>query len=1040
MQSLLRVATLALVSGAASLSVTMPYSAHAKVGISDSETKNQTEKLASAVKKATSNYIVQLKGQTAIRKAADLGELLPSNQMVALGNRYKADSPAMQAYTETMQARQEAVATDIGNVNIIHSYVHTFNGFAAKMTYAQAQQLKKHPDVLGVWEDQVFELQTSNTPTFLGLTTGPDGAHRPDLKGEGIIVGILDTGITPENPSFSDDGSYSDPADLGWSGICDAGAESEAADDGSDTFQCNNKLIGARFYNGSFKSSYKIQYGLGEFDSPRDADGHGSHTAGTAAGNEGVIATLNGSVVGTMSGIAPRARVAAYKVCWNSDYVNPVTNDPERGCFLGDSMAGIDKAVEDGVDVLNYSIGNSTDLTTPVYRAALDATAAGVFFAASAGNSGPEPETTGNNAPWMTTIAASTYDGISATNVLQVTSRIPQENIAFTEGGITKPLVETGDREGNLVIAEPLLGCFEGGVSSPLDNAADIAGNIALMSRGECAFTEKVERAQLAGAIAVVIYSDGRPVTVLGGNGSYSIPGGMISSEDGEALNDAITEGEDITIKIGAGLFADQVEVGNIMADFSSRGANLSTTDIIKPDITAPGVRILAATTSTPMFAPHGQQVKYLNGTSMSSPHIAGMAALMMSKYPDWTPAQVKSALMTTAYQDVAKEDAVTPADLFDFGAGHADPIPALEPGLTFDASYFDYMAFMCGTGADDFVLAQTEFSCEEFVAAGFAIDPSQLNYPSIAIGELSSEETIFRTVTSVADVAGTYTATIQMAPEINVLLTTFDSDGNPTADGSMFVEAGGTGNFALTFSKAEDAVENEWYFGSITWRDQNGHSVRSPIAVNAAPEILIGAPDAANIVLNQRGRAMFPVLMNYSGTTSMDYAGFVAPEMLSDVVAASGDAFFDMSVPEGSKLLRFTLSDTDVSVPGADLDLYLQRCEGEICTTVAFSWNFGSEEEILIVNPEAGEYTLIVNAWDIGDETEAAFDVTSWMATGPETSTRMRMSSRAIAGRYNRVSISTSGLEAGIEDMGAITFYDGEGNAVKTTVLTTTP
>ncbi|MCI2282744.1 S8 family serine peptidase [Colwellia sp. MSW7] len=386
---------------------------------------------------------------------------MPTNQLVAnVGNRYNAYTPAMIAYTEALEKKQKEVLGSIGAVDIIYSFTHTFNGFTAKLSDKQKSELESHPDVIGVWEDRLEVINTANTPEFLGLT-GPGGQHSLNIKGEDVIIGVIDTGIWPENPSFADDGSYSDPVGLGRQGSCDIGTDTE--------FYCNNKLIGARYFDASFKSQYDIQYVLGEFDSPRDADGHGSHTASTAGGNENIDAVLSGIPAGTVSGMAPRARIAAYKACRNSDYVSPEGNE-ERGCFYGDTMAAIDAAVTDGVDVINYSIGGSrTDLTIPSTTAMLNAAAAGVFVSVSAGNEGPDVETVGTPAPWVTSVAASTYNGTSIIvgKALNVTSG------PLNGTSLMSVLADFGPEaqglSGELVIAEPIEACD----ADPLTNAGD---------------------------------------------------------------------------------------------------------------------------------------------------------------------------------------------------------------------------------------------------------------------------------------------------------------------------------------------------------------------------------------------------------------------------------------------------------------------------------------------------------------------------------------------------------------------------------------
>ena len=230
-------------------------------------------------------YIVQVKGKSGVEKAQELGELLPAKQMVTKAlNRYNAASDRMQSYTNALKSFHQQLAIEGGAAKVIYSYTHTFNGFSAKLTAAQAEALRNHPNIEGVWRDEVQQMATSNTPAFLGLTDSQEGLHTLGVKGEDVVIGIVDSGIWPEHPSFADDGSYAPLA--GWGGSCDVGDDV--------AFSCNNKLIGARYFKNTFESVYAIQ--PGEFISPRDADNHGSHTSSTAAGNEGVSATVGGLI------------------------------------------------------------------------------------------------------------------------------------------------------------------------------------------------------------------------------------------------------------------------------------------------------------------------------------------------------------------------------------------------------------------------------------------------------------------------------------------------------------------------------------------------------------------------------------------------------------------------------------------------------------------------------------------------------------------------------------------------------------------------
>ncbi len=982
---------------------------------------------------APAPYIVQVKGKSGIEKAQELGELLPARQSVTKAlNRYNASSARMQNYTSSLKAFHQHLASSTGAAEVMYSYTHTFNGFAAKLTPAQAEALRNHPNVAGVWRDEAQQMTTSNTPAFLGLTQSPEGLHTLGVKGEDVVIGVVDSGIWPEHPSFADDGSYAPLA--GWAGSCDVGEDAE--------FNCNNKLIGARYYKNTFESVYQIQ--PGEFISPRDADNHGTHVASTAGGNEGVTAVFNGAPVATVSGIAPRARIAMYKACWNSSYVNP-QGVAERGCFYGDTMAAIDQAVADGVDVINYSIGGSlTDLTTMAAAAKLRAAQAGVFVAVSAGNSGPAAGTVGTPAPWVTTVAASTYSGTSIANGIEVTAGPLQGTYIAVEGGTSLPLSVTGEISADLAVAMPLEAC------APLSNAAEVAGKFVLIQRGTCSFDIKLGEAEAAGAAGVVMYNNSAAAPiVMGGTGSFGIPAVMTTLATGSAFNAEVTAGGVVNIKMSPSVFVnDVVEVGNLMAGFSSRGPNLASFDVIKPDITAPGVKILAGASSQPMLSAPGVSFTYLQGTSMSSPHIAGMAALVKESHPNWTPAMIKSALMTTARQNLTKENGITPADPFDFGAGHAVPNKSINPGLTYDIDNLDYFAFLCGVGNANFVLNTTGASCAQFEAAGYNTDPSQLNLPSIAIAELTGAETIVRQVTDVSGTASVYSATVEAPTGVDVEVITSEGANQ------MSVAANGTASYGIKFTPNANATIGSWSFGAVTW--SNGvHSVRSPIAIKVESPQLIIAPDVITATLKAKsGRVSFPVEMNYSGTTSVAIVGVSAPFGSSDVVAQDADrnfvfnepglGFHALLVPAGTKVARFSLYEALASVPGADLDLYVYRCVAYSCTAVGSSAAAGGNEVVTIMNPEpanngaAGDFYLaFVHAYDLGGAAEASYTMPVWIVNAQQASTRIAASPRAIMGRFNNVTVTTTNLTASpFPYLGVALFYDADGVEQDSTLL----
>lgn len=983
-------------------------------------------------------YIVQVRGKSGIEKASELGQLRPRNQNAVGQNRYNSASPAMQAYAQQLTRFHQQLAAQHTVSEVLYSYTHTFNGFSAQMSAEDARRLRNHPDVVGVWLDEAMQLDTTNTPEFLGLNDA-NGQHTLGVKGDDVVIGIVDTGIWPESASFADDGSYA--ALEGWEDACDVGED--------DTFFCNNKMVGARFFNSAFTSVYNLQ--PGEFVSPRDADNHGSHVAATAAGNENVTATIAGANIGAVTGVAPRARIATYKACWNSNYVSPEGVN-ERGCFYGDTMAAIDAAVADGVDVINYSIGGSlTDLTTLAAAAKLRAAQAGVFVSVSAGNSGPGAGTVGTPAPWVTSIAASTYDGTSVVAGIEVLTGSVSGTYRAIEAATTTRIAELGEVTGDLAVVDPLLAC------EPLFNSAELVGKIALMQRGGCAFDVKLGAAEAAGAIGAIVFNnDASSPFVMGGDGNFSIPGYMIGFNDGQALLAALEDGENVSVRFSEGSLAEQPEVGNVMAGFSSRGPNLASFDIIKPDITAPGVRILAAASEQPMLRANGVPFVYLQGTSMSSPHVAGMAALLRQSNPDWSPAMVKSALMTTARQNVVKENGVTPADPFDFGAGHAVPVNAANPGLVYDVdSSNDYFAFLCGLEAYSFVINASGFSCDAYAAAGYDFDGSQLNLASIAVSTLDESRTVYRQVTDVTGASSVYSFDVDVPAGFAAKVLTMDQSGAWTEASSLEVPANSNANYAIHFETTAATVYNQWRFGSVTL--SNGqHNVRSPIALQAIPPTLIDAPEVISAQVAARfGRVSFPVQMQYSGETSTTMVGLSAPFGSTNTIPQDPDGTFQfnepslgthiLEIPEGTRVARFMLNEGLASVPGAILDLYVYRCQGWRCTPVVSSTNESGFEDIVLRDPAPAAnrangdvYIIWVHPRDLQGAAEVTYTMPFWIVDQHNTVTsRVFSPRRAIKSRFNNITLTTRGLSASsFPYMGVMSFHDDAGEEQATTLV----
>lgn len=987
----------------------------------------QLQAPAASTKVAT--YIVQLAGKTGVEKAAELGQL-KANPLTGGKNLYNSSHPSIVAHNAALKVLQEQLAAQFSDTGMLYSYTHTFNGFTARMTAAQAEQLKLQAGVVGVWQDKAEQIQTSRTPALLGLT-GPEGQHTLGIKGENMIVGIVDTGISPTNPSFADDGSYG-PLER-FKGVCDKGEDEE--------FACSNKLIGARYFKDAFVSEYALQ--PGEFVSPRDADHHGSHVASTTAGNEGVAASIGGLALGNITGMAPRARIAVYKACWNSDYTSP-EGVPERGCFYGDTMAAIDAAVADGVDVINYSIGGSrTDLTTPSAAAMLRATQAGVVVAVAAGNDGRNDakSTVSTPAPWVISVAASGFN----IDALTVNSGLPVNKVTAIEGTVGKPLAVTGAVSGDVAVATPLLGC------EPLTNAAELAGKIVLIQRGTCGFAVKLEQAQNAGAKAMLVFNNaaGNPIAMGGEVAGPTIPALMVKMDDGAAIKAAVEAGTNVNVTF------DPTAVANAMADFSSKGPALATGDILKPDITAPGVNILAAGTPTTFTKPAGNDFTYMSGTSMASPHIAGLAALIKEQHPGWTPSMVKSALMTTAYQNVTKASSGVLADPFDFGAGHVAPVTAANPGLVYDTSAEEYFAFLCGQGQAAFVLNESGFSCAQYEAAGFPTEAAQLNQPAIAVSALKGAKTIVRVVTDVSGSSSNYVPSIEAPAGVTVAFKKVVNNALVDAS-SIDVPANGQAIYAVTLTPTSSAVLNTYAFGSLTL--SNGvHNVRSPIVVQpVAPDTIKAPAILSTTVAAASGRLSFTADYMYNGATSGKLFGLSQAFGSSRTVSQDADGVFafnepgmgfhTFTVPAGSQLARFTLRNglTNLATK-PNIDLYVYRCVKWSCSFVASSLNAEANEDILLPNPAPANdaasgdvYVVWTHGRDLKGAASANYTLAYWVvnAANPATSSLVA-GSRAVMGRPNVLTVTTKNLVKGsLPYMGAVGLSDNTGQQKTTTVL----
>ena len=555
----------------------------------------------------------------------------------------------------------------------IHRYRAVVGGVSLRVPEHAIAALRELPGVRAVHRDGIALPDTDRSPRFVGAPILWRKLGGIAAAGEGVVIGILDTGVWPEHPSFADPDprgvAYLAPP-TSWNG--GAGPECEPAGpaDPCAALTCSNKLIGAF----AFLDTYKVSVGLlpGECDSARDTDGHGTHTASTAAGNADVANDVQPRQ--RLSGIAPRAHVAIYRVC------------AEQGCFFSDSVAAIDQAVLDGVDVINFSIGGGgapySDIVSLAFR---DAYAAGVFVATSAGNDGPSANTVEHREPWVTTVAASTHDrGFQSTATLR-----GSDGASFRARGAS---VTSGNTE--FGAAPIVLGSNVGDTFCLNPFAADsVIGAIVVCQRGIVALASKSFNVAAGGAAGMILYD---PVQQGVTTANHFVPSIHLEADDGAALLAFMATHDNVTGRLREARARRGAR--DVVASFSSRGGPAQTLGISKPDISAPGVQILAGNSplkhvTNGSTGEPGRLFQVIQGTSMSSPHVAGAAALLRGLHPQWTPGQIKSAMMTTARtRRVVDSDATTPADPFDVGSGRLDLRRAGSPGVTFDVAPHDYI------------------------------------------------------------------------------------------------------------------------------------------------------------------------------------------------------------------------------------------------------------------------------------------------------------------------------------------------------------
>jgi subtilisin family serine protease len=938
-------------------------------------------------------YIVRLMDQPAAGYTGGIVGLAATKP--ARGARLDRHDPDVVRYISHLRTKHDSVLASVGGRKI-YDYAYALNGFAAELSDAQAEKLRGHPLVKSVTRNAFHKVATLTTPRLLGLDA-PDGLwgelRGPRNAGRGVVVGVIATGIWPANPSFAADGKVAPP---GWAGTCVPGESFVAA-------ACNGKLIGARWFNAGFggDAATKTTFPY-EFLSPRAADGHGVHTASTAAGGYNVRAFGRSERnIGHVSGMAPGARIAVYKACWG------FSADPAAGCANVDTVAAIDKAVEDGVHVINYSIGGSTsNFLDPVQEAFLFAVDAGVFVAAAAGNDGPGASTVVHNAPWVMTVAAGTHDRVIKGSVtlgngetfdgVSLTKKEPKKQLILsTAAGLP------GEN------AEEVRLCFLGTL-----DPARVANKIVVCDRGVNARVEKSQEVLAAGGAGMILANTS--ANTLNAD-IHFVPTVHVDHIVGAAIKAAMAAGVTTAQLCGGIVVTGPENPAPNVAGFSSRGpATAGGGDLLKPDILAPGVDVLAA------YSPveTGLDFEFLQGTSMAAPHIAGLAALVRDAQPTWSPAAIKSALITTATPlrndgTPILTDTGTATNAFGYGAGFVQPNLAVKPGLVYEAGFNEWVRFLCGAGT---------LACPP----SLNVDPSDLNYPSIASGALAGSQTIRRTVTNVAGWESTYTASVQG-------LAGFDVVVSPS---TFTIPANGTQTYTVTFTRTT-APLNAYAHGSITWADGH-HTVRSPVALRP---VALAAPAQ---VSGNGGPISYNVGFGYSGPFAATARGLVPAVATASTVAddptnsfvrgGPGTVSFPFTIPPGTTHARISLFDANTDGED-DLDLYVYQGN----TLVGASGGVTSAEEINFSFPNGFGGTASLVIWVHGFDTEgpdANFTLfTFTLGTAAAGNMAVTAPTTATLGGTGTIGLTFNSLASGTKYLGSVAYGGGAAGTPPTLV-----
>ncbi|CAN6234441.1 unnamed protein product [Urochloa humidicola] len=729
---------------------------------------------------------------------------------------------------------------------MLYSFHHAVNGFAVHATASAMERLRAAPEVAAVEEDAGTRLMTTYTPGLLGLPGGVwrrRAGGRGGVDGEGVVVGVVDSGIDPAHPSFA----YAPRVDPPDDGDGATGLPPPFAGGACSVWpmfppgSCNGKIVTARYFAGGAAEVLPLDHSRDL--SPFDAEGHGSHVASIAAGNRGVPVVVGGAVYGFASGMAPSARLAVYKAVYPA------------GGTMADLIAAIDQATEDKVDVLVLSVGPDERPTSKVtFLSMLDvallfARRAGVFVAQAAGNQGPAESSVVSYSPWVTTVAAGTT-GRSYTSGLVLGDGRHVPGFGLSAPTLKYRLVAAKDA------AAPDAASMERAEECQDPEALHWRAGVLRDSIVVCSFSQGfyngtstvtaiLDVAEALGFAGFVLVASAQYGDFLAQPLPFRVPGVMLPRvADAHlmwsyyAAHTVYAGGSTVfgaTAAIAEGRAAAFTDAAPVVARYSSRGPDVADgdstpADVLKPDILAPGDQIWAAwsalSANQPILA--GDHFAMISGTSMAAPHVAGVAALVKQRHPSWGPAAVASALSTTAWRHDGRKlpimaegfeiGSLLPATPFDRGAGFVNPAGALDPGLVVVPEPGDYVGFLCSLPqlSPDDVRSATGSACPTVAPLA---SPADLNVPSITVAALRGSLSVRRRVTNVASDVETY------------LCATLPPAGVDVAVRPGWFEVA-PGETQLVIEIHVTMASGVFSFGEIVVTGSLDHLVRLPLAV----------------------------------------------------------------------------------------------------------------------------------------------------------------------------------------------------------------